>query len=73
MDSSQLLNRLKEVSGNTDIFSIFISTRNEHEDKAIIDKAKWLQSELYIRLKECEMQKVDDNSGVYLSGKIMEL
>lgn len=72
MESSQLLNKLKDVSGNTDTFSIFIVTVNEHEEKAIIKTAKFLQSELYIRLKECEMQNVDENSGVYLSGVINE-
>jgi hypothetical protein len=69
LERSTLLNKLKNASHDGKSFSIVIGTSNEYADNMIINTAKFLQSEMYIRLTECEKQ----SDGVRLSGKIEQL
>jgi hypothetical protein len=71
MNSSQLLEKIKEASPNNKRFSLFISTINEYSDLEVINVARGLESELKIQLETCELQRVSNSDGVFLSGYII--
>jgi hypothetical protein len=73
MNSSDLLRKIKKASSDGENFSFVLSTINDYEDQEVIKTAKWLEREMYIRLRECEVQKVGNSKGVFLSGKILDL
>ncbi|NUK31032.1 hypothetical protein HT574_13335 [Parageobacillus sp. VR-IP] len=73
MSRSYLLSKIREASSDEGIFELEFKTRNNYETQDIIQTAKWLESEMYIRLKEYKAQKADDGELVFLSGKILEL
>lgn len=70
MDRSTLLTKMKEASPDGVSFTLILNANSDHEQKQIISTAKWLQSEMYIRLKTCEVQKVMLTEGVVLSGTL---
>ncbi|MGM0890330.1 MAG: hypothetical protein ACQEW5_26100 [Bacillota bacterium] len=70
MDRSTLLTKMKEASPDGVSFTLILNANSVHEQKQIISTAKWLQSEMYIRLKTCEVQKVMLTEGVVLSGTL---
>jgi hypothetical protein len=73
MSRAYLLNKIREASSDEGNFELEFKTRNNYETQSIIQTAKWLESEMYIRLRECRVKKVDGNEVVFLSGKILEL
>lgn len=73
MNRSYLLSKIREASSDEGNFELEFKTRNNYETQNIIQTAKWLENEMYIRLRECKVKNVDDNEVVFLSGKILEL
>jgi hypothetical protein len=73
VNRSYLLSKIREASSDEGNFQLEFKTRNNYETQNIIQTAKWLENEMYIRLRECKVKKVDDNEVVFLSGKILEL
>jgi hypothetical protein len=73
MSRAYLLNKIRAASSDEGNFELEFKTRNNYETQSIIQTAKWLESEMYIRLRECRVKKVDGNEVVFLSGKILEL
>lgn len=73
MDRSQLLNKIKEASPDGENFTLFISTVNHYSDQEVLKQAKFLESEMFISLREAQTAKVGSVEGVSLSGKIINL
>ncbi|OIK08510.1 hypothetical protein [Bacillus sp. MUM 13] len=74
MRPGELFEQMKEAVGDDKgNFAFVISAANSHEQLEIIKTAKWLEEELYIRLKKCEVQKAMITEGVFLAGRILNL
>jgi hypothetical protein len=70
MERTTLLQKIKNASQDGVSFTLILNAESDHERQQIINTAKWLQSEMYIRLKTCEVQKVMWTEGVVLSGTL---
>jgi hypothetical protein len=66
-----MLSKIKEASTDEGNFTVVIGAASDYEHQQIIKSAKWLESEMYIRLRKCELQKVGNSEGVLLSGKLV--
>ncbi len=70
MESSELLNAIKNASNDGENFNFIIGSVNPDFNDATISTAKFLERELYITLKSYKVYDSGANQGVELVGKI---
>lgn len=71
-NQGNLLAKIKEVCSDEGNFTLVLSADNSFEQQQIIKSARWLQSEMFINLNTCEVQKIMKTEGVALSGSLQE-
>jgi hypothetical protein len=71
MDRSELMDKIKDSSSDGVNFSLIIESTDPYFNDSIVQTAKFLQSEMFITLSECEIINHGSNPRVYLKGRLL--